>query len=127
MGDTMVRKFAERLRNDPMYLACVLRRHRDLEHLTDAAIAHRLGISDEMLARLELCKTPDPDSEDFAEKVRAISDFTLADEVVLAEIIRRYYAIEAFDSARDQMTLPSAARDRDSEQNERSDDEEPSE
>ena len=113
MTETVLRKFADRLGSDPTYFAGIIRHYCINENLRDSEIAQLLGITDQMLIRLKLCKTPVPESDDFADRVRAIADFTLADEAVLAAVVRQFYVINRFTAARVERALPAAARDRD--------------
>jgi hypothetical protein len=112
MPDTALQTFADRLSSDPTYLAFVVRHYCGIERVNKVDVAQLLGINDRMLLRLELCKTPDPEADDFAERVCAIADFTLSDDAALADIIRRSFTVGHLQTARPAISLPAAARDR---------------
>ena len=112
MPDTALQTFADRLSSDPTYLAFVVRHYCSIEQVNRVSVAKLLGISEQMLVRLELCKTPDPKADDFAERVCAIADFTLSDDAALAAIIRRSITVGEMQAARPAASLPAAARDR---------------
>jgi hypothetical protein len=112
MPSSGLREFANRVASDPTYIASVIRRYCELELLTEAQLATRLGITLDLLNRLKLCKVPDPSADSFADRIRAISDFTLADETTLANVIRHLQAVDALASTSCEWALPAAARDR---------------
>jgi len=105
---------AEKLRSNPDFMAFVLDQYCKQERISFAEVPAALEIMPEMVARLALCRTPDPDAVDFAKRVREMADFTLGDEAVLANVIRRVNTIQALSSAKEEAFL-AAARDRDQE------------
>lgn len=80
---------AERLRDDPQYMARTLDVYQRRARLSDAEMARALGATPEMLLRLALCRRPASDAPDFAEQARELADFTLIDETRLIAVIRQ--------------------------------------
>jgi hypothetical protein len=111
---TAVRLLAEKLRSNPDFMAFVLEQFCKQEAITFAELPAALEIMPEMVTRLALCRTPDPDAADFAKHVREIAYYTLGDEAVLANVIRRVNSIQSLTSAKEEAFL-AAARDRDQE------------
>ena len=74
---------AERLRDDPQFMAHVLSTYQQLMGLDDYALARELRTRPEMMVRLALCKSPDVTSVSYERDLRDLSDYTLADERVL--------------------------------------------
>ena len=118
-------QLAKRLRHDPRSMSYALANHYRQDELDAVPLAESLGISTELLIRLALCKRPDPASEEFANQVREIADYTLTDEAQLASLLRQLDALEKFaelegsalDMAVESHPLPltgvlAAARDR---------------
>jgi hypothetical protein len=85
---------ARRLKDDPIYMAYVLKVYQKQEHLHDDALAEYLNISTLMLTRLALCKRPVADSTLFADEVRQIAIYVSADPAILAHIIRQVHILE---------------------------------
>ena len=116
---------ARRLQSDPRFMACALAAYREQEGLEEEELPQALGIIPEMLSRLALCKRPDTQSPEFAAQVREIADYTLADEVQLANLLRQISGLEKLarrksdaaeksEAAEPLMTgLLAVARDRD--------------
>ncbi len=88
-------RLAKRLNEDTEYMASILAMYQICERLTDQSLSELLGISPGMLARLALCKRPNPESADFAQQVRKLADFTGADVGAIANLIRQIEALEA--------------------------------
>jgi len=80
---------AERLREDPQFMAHVLSTYQQLMGVDDNALACELGTRPEMMVRLALCKSPDVTSTSYERDIRDLSEYTLADERVLSRVIRR--------------------------------------
>src|SRR5262249_36762132 len=79
---------AERLRDNPQFMAHALDVYQRRARLSDAEMARALGATPEMLLRLALCRRPASDAPDFAEQARELADYTLIDEARLARVIR---------------------------------------
>jgi hypothetical protein len=99
--------------------------HYRQDELDVVPLAEDLGISPDLLIRLALCRRPEATSEEFANQVREIADYTLTDEAQLAGLLRQVDALEKFaglegsapDLAFEPRPLPvtgvlAAARDR---------------
>jgi transcriptional regulator with XRE-family HTH domain len=84
---------AERLQEDPAYMASVLRAYRRTEGLTVERLIERLGTSANMVSRLAICKRPASDSPKFAAQVREIAEYVNVDAVLLANVIRQVDAL----------------------------------
>lgn len=123
-GSTFL-QLAKRLRHDPRSMSYALANHYRQDELDVVPMAESLGISTDLLIRLALCKRPDSASEEFANQVREIADYTLTDEAQLASLLRQVDALEKFaelgGSAPDMASKPrplpltgvlAAARDR---------------
>ena len=80
---------AERLRDNPQFMAHALDVYQRRAGLSDAEMARALGATPEMLARLALCHRPASGAPDFAEQARELADYTLIDEARLASVIRQ--------------------------------------
>ncbi len=102
---------AEKLIDNPDFMAFVLDQLCRQEGLSVLELPDALGIMPEMVTRLALCRRPEPDTVDFAKCVREIADYTLADEAVLANVIRRVSSVHSLGSAKEEAFL-AAARDR---------------
>lgn len=86
-NDKLLEALAERLQDNPDFMAYTLAVYKKAKKLDDLALCERLGAMPEMIVRLALCKRPRRLSLDFADQVRELSDFTLIDEAVLNGII----------------------------------------
>jgi hypothetical protein len=107
----------EKLRQNPDFMAFVLGQFCTQEGVPLTELPSVLEIRPEMVTRLALCRKPDPEAVDFAERVREIAYYTLADEAVLANVIRRVSSIQSLRSAKEEAFL-AAARDRELDQKE---------
>jgi hypothetical protein len=87
---------ARRLQHDPRFMAYVLVAYQQQEGIKAEDLALELGTLPEMLERLALCQRPPSDSPRFAELLREIADYTLTDEALLANILRRVDSLEKF-------------------------------
>jgi hypothetical protein len=80
---------ARRLRDDPRFMAHALAAYQEQKGLDDESLSRDLDALPEMLVRLALCERPEPDAPDFAERARALADYTLIDEARLVAVIRQ--------------------------------------
>jgi hypothetical protein len=119
---------ANRLQNNPAYMAWVLKIYGEQERLSLEKLTKRLNTTPAMFTRLALCKQPEVESITFANQVRQLSDYTGIDSIQLANLIRQVVSLEtfkklsntteSFDNVQEQVTKPSwrgafaAARDR---------------
>jgi hypothetical protein len=97
MGETdnqLLKSLAQRLETDPRFMACALALYLRQEGIEIEELAQLLGLIPEMIARLALCLRPDARSPQFAEQVREIADYTLADEAQLANLLRQVSGLE---------------------------------
>ena len=103
---------AERLQGDQEYMAYALCAYQHHTGLDDEALARELGTSLEMIVRLALCKRPDVKSASFGKDLRELSDYTLADEKALSQVIQRSFNIDRVPEASAQVnvSLPALRR-----------------
>jgi hypothetical protein len=83
---------AQRTKARPDYLGWVLTRYIEREHVSEAGLATRLGITPHDLPRLALCLRPR--AEHFADDIRQISTWFHLDATALAGIVRLVESIE---------------------------------
>jgi hypothetical protein len=112
---TPMQLLAEQLKCDPDFMAFVLNQFCEQENLAFAELPTVLDILPEMLTRLALCRKPDSHASDFGTRVREIAYYTLADESILANVIRRVSSLHSLSTANAEAFL-AAARDRNLEQ-----------
>ena len=117
---------ANRLKDNPGFMAYVLSVYQTQERLDDTALAEHLGTTVDLLSRLALCKRPSTESARFADQVRQIAAYVSTDPAVVANVIRQVGGLEtlgrrpvALDSDRQatrqshtKAGLLAAARDR---------------
>jgi hypothetical protein len=104
---------ARRVTEDPFFLGSALADYARSEGLDDAGLAAALGCSGEALARLRLCRRPDPAPERFAAEVERIASRFGARPEVVAEAVRRADALAGLRGpAVGERGLLMAARDR---------------
>lgn len=123
---TPLAELAGRLETNARFMAYVLAEYRKHEDLTLQELVEELGAGPAMLVRLALCGRPDTGSTKFSDQVRELADYTLTDEVQLAQILREVEVLEKLsqrtnvdDSSKSEDTssgafsgLLAAARDR---------------
>jgi hypothetical protein len=99
--------------DDPFFLGSALAEYARSEGLDEAELAAALGCSSEALARLRLCRRPDPAPERFLDEVELIAHRFGARPEVVAEAVRRADALVALrEPALGARGLLMAARDR---------------
>jgi hypothetical protein len=89
---------AQRAKARPEYLAWMLARYVECEHISEEELAQRLGIATRDLPHLALCLRPRADH--FADDVRQISAKFNLNPAVLATVVRLVESVEAL-AARD--------------------------
>jgi len=106
-------KLAQRVTDDPFFLASALQAYAHSEHLNDDALARALECSLETLALLRLCRMPRHEPASFREDVVRIASRFGVQVDRLAEVVRRANALDALRRAvaKDRGLL-MAARDR---------------
>lgn len=87
MSDALV-YMAQRVSNDPFFLACPLAEYARSERLDDAALAVRLGCRVEDLSRLRLCRAPRAGEVEFRSDVTAIAAAFGIDTATFAHAVR---------------------------------------
>lgn len=90
----LLKSLTQRLETDPRFMAYALAQYRRQEGIEIEELAQLLGLMPEMTTRLALCLRPDARSPQFAEQVREIADYTLADEAQLANLLRQLSGLE---------------------------------
>jgi hypothetical protein len=97
---------AQRAKARPEYLAWVLARYIEREHLSEAELAQRLAITAHDLPHLGLCLRPRADH--FADDVRQISARFNIDPSILATVVRLVESLEALATGNVQEVSGSA-------------------
>jgi len=104
---------ARRVMEDPFFLGSALAEYARSEGLDEVGLSAALGCSGEALARLRLCRRPDPAPERFAAEVELIATRFGARPDVVAEAVRRADALAGLRGpAAGERGLLMAARDR---------------
>jgi hypothetical protein len=83
---------AQRAKTRPEYLAWVLARYVELEHISEGELAQHLGIAAHDLPHLALCLRPRIDH--FADDVRQISTKFSINPAVLATVVHLVDSVE---------------------------------
>ena len=86
-------QLAKRAQNEARLMAGVLARYRELENLSNDALAVQFQTNALGLARLALCKQPASDAH-FANQVREIAAYANADAAQIAQVIRYVQSID---------------------------------
>lgn len=79
---------AGRLATDPRFFSWYLAQYCDIEALSQDELCLQLQLSSADLPKLALCIAPDPGNPDFSQHIKNIAEYTGADAVQLAQIIR---------------------------------------
>jgi len=82
-----LKSLANRLRENPRFMAHTLSQYQKLKGLDDNALAVELGAIPEMVVRLALCQKPEQSNINYEEQIRELSDFTLIDEANLEQVM----------------------------------------
>jgi hypothetical protein len=101
---------ARKLSNESAFMASVLDAYQKQERLDDATLAVHLSTNLAQLTRLALCKRPQADSSNFPAQVRQLAEFTGADPIALAQIIRQVAALEQMHHLPAQVAANSEAQ-----------------
>src|SRR5258708_23467078 len=94
-----IRHLAQRVTDDPYFLASALQAYARSEHLDDDALAQALECSQETLTLLRLCRMPRHEPASFREDVHRIASRFGVQVDRLAEAVRRANALEALRRA----------------------------
>jgi hypothetical protein len=123
----LLRRAAERARQQPFYLASLLLAYARAERLDDAGLAARLGCDPSSLPALLLCRRPTGEGSVFRADVEAIAERFALNALQLARLIRAADALVSLGSAATDRTggLLAAARDRDADEADRSSHDQP--
>jgi hypothetical protein len=106
-------RLAQRLEDDPFFLACPLSIYAKSEGLDVTALAARLRCPKENLSLVYACRSPAGDSDAFQDDVDRVAAKFALDADVLAEAIRRGQAILLMQRAANLQGTLLAARDGD--------------
>ena|SRR5438067_34888 len=82
-------RLAQRVSDDPYFLAAVLHAYAIGEGLDDTALAAKLGCRPAALTRLRLCRAPRPAAPFFWQDVQRIATSCAVNPESLAEVVRR--------------------------------------
>jgi hypothetical protein len=112
---------AERVADDPFFLAGALAPVIAAELLDEAALSARLGCVSENIAPILLCRRPRREPAAFRADIEAIARRFGANPLALAELVREADSLSAFAANRArQQNLLAAARDREPDDSEMS-------
>jgi hypothetical protein len=84
---------AQRLEDDPFFLACPLKLYAKSEGLSKERLAAGLKCSEESLLSVQLCRAPSGEDESFQDDIERIAAKFSVDADALAEAVRRGQAI----------------------------------
>src|SRR6516162_1983207 len=84
---------AQRLEDDPFFLACPLRLFAASAHLSEEKLAERLGCPVRMLALLRLCRAPKAEGRRFQKDIARIAGTYGVSAEALTDAVRRGQAI----------------------------------
>ncbi len=106
------RKLAARLEDDPSMMAWVLAQYREAEDMDDRLMALTLGIEEDQLPHLALCKRPREDL--FRTDIESIAEHIGMQPTPLAEVVRLVNSLVEFGQlpAGRRGAMLAAARDR---------------
>jgi hypothetical protein len=110
-----VARLASRAGVDPYFLAFALAEYAAAERLDEAALAHVLGTTPDVLPHVRLCRTPRTDADGFREDVDRIAAKFGLNRDVLAAAARHGQVVAAMRAAAADPTEAGyllAARDR---------------
>ncbi|HZQ09245.1 MAG TPA: hypothetical protein VFD70_21895 [Anaerolineae bacterium] len=93
--ERLLAHLAERVRDNPAFMANVLMRYQQLEKMDENALAAYLQTNALGVVRLKLCRRPESGAR-FAEQVRQIAAYANADVAHVAQVIRYVESIDAF-------------------------------
>jgi hypothetical protein len=91
----LLNNFARRLRQEPAFMAHLLRRYMDQERLDEQQLAMQLGLAAPALNRLALCYIPRSDPAHFSSDLMRIANTTGANAMELLWIVRKVAALQA--------------------------------
>jgi hypothetical protein len=90
-----MQKMANKLQDNPLYMAWVVSLFQKQEHITDYQLIELIKTDEESIAKLSLCKRPNSDSAEFAKQIKQISEYTNIDITFLANMIRQVESVES--------------------------------
>jgi hypothetical protein len=90
---------ARRLEGDAEFMAHALSQYRRQRGLDEAGLAQELGASPRMLARLALCRQPQPGAADYTAQVNAIAEYAHVEPERLAALLNAVEVEEAVQAA----------------------------
>lgn len=80
---------ANRVSDDPMFLASALEAYGRSEGIDDGTLAKKLGCPKDVLPLLRLCRIPRAEAPEFFQDVARIAEHFKVNADVLAEVVRR--------------------------------------
>lgn len=90
-----MQKMANKLQDNPLYMAWVISVFQKQEHITGYQLIELIKTNEESIAKLSLCKRPKTDSAEFAKQLKQISEYTNIDITFLANMIRQVESVES--------------------------------
>jgi hypothetical protein len=92
----LLNSLVQRLQTNPAYMASALAGYQKQESISNTVLAQQLGIDENQLPRLALCKRPRQKEGVFQKDVCQIAAYVGANEIMLGQILRQIEVIEAF-------------------------------
>ena len=89
---------ARKLQDNPSYMAWIISRYQSQEKLSSQKLTNLLGINEDSLAKLALCKRPDSNSSEFSKQIHQISEYTSIAPLILAKFIRQSESVTTLSS-----------------------------
>src|SRR5260221_10256027 len=87
-----------KLQDNPAYMVWIIRAYQKQEKFSTNKLIEVLQTTEEILAKLALCKRPDTNSKDFSKQVKQLSEYTKIDSLLLMEMIRRVESVMAISN-----------------------------
>jgi hypothetical protein len=94
-------RLAERVGNDPFFLAAAISAYQRSSQIDDQALAAKLGCPTELLARVRLCRMPASAAPEFWRDIKLIAERFSVDPDELAEVVRHGESVVRLRAAHD--------------------------
>lgn len=94
-ADRLLSMLAERLSQDPTYMASLFAVYKRHERIDEEELARLLKVSQGTVTRLALCKRPNSSSANFPDQIRQLAAFARTDVTYLGNLIRHVDALES--------------------------------
>jgi len=99
--------------NDSGFIAYLIKKYLEVENISEQEIISILHCTEENYYKLNLCRVPDVNANDFVSRLNRISEYTNSSAVELNNIIKRANAILRLSGSNvEQHNYLMAARDK---------------